>query len=78
MKEQQRGDISSLLSLTTPLEEAWELPVATSSALPVNAGTLASPHHPDILICPPARTQHPDGSSIATGVLLFLFQSGSI
>lgn len=39
MKEQQRGDISSLLSLTTPLKEAWELP-ATSSALHVNVSTL--------------------------------------
>lgn len=76
MKEQQRGDISSLLSLTTPLKEAWELP-ASSSALHVNMSTLVSPHHPNILICPPARTQHPDGSSVATGALLFLFQSGS-
>lgn len=76
MKEQPRGDISNLLSLTTPLKEAGELP-ATSSALYVNATTPASPHHLNILICPPARTQHPHGSPVVTGVLLFLFQSGS-
>lgn len=40
MKEQQRGDISSLPSLTTPLKEAGELP-ATSSALHVNASALS-------------------------------------
>lgn len=28
--------------------------------------SLSSPHHPNVLICPLARTQHPDGSSVVT------------